>query len=410
MPRRPSGKRHTNPDGTVTVSAKAANGEGSIYPDSRGMYRATYLDADGKRRTVSGRTKAIAAERRDARLAEIAADAPTGALGSSPTVGAVAAWWLENVAAANVRPGTLHTYGRDVRRIVDGLGSVPIADLDVERVRAWVAQVRRSVSAATATNTRARLRQIADEAVELGYLSANPVPRVKRPKAGAGERKAKRRLTPDEVRRLLGVLDGTRRFDAGIAMLYTSGVRANETLGLAWPDLDLEAATATIVRGCTYTPHIGPQLDATKTVGTAGVHHLSPTVIRLLRKRQEVQEAERAKGGDAWRQAMYEGAPIMLVFASPLGGLPLRQSLYAALTAALKRADIDPHRVGTHTGRRSVITAMWQDGMSLEDIARHVGHSSSETTAGYVVDLGERPRQSAARAARLLDPATDEGD
>jgi len=40
----------------------------------------------------------------------------------------------------------------------------------------------------------------------------------------------------------------------------------------------------------------------------------------------------------------------------------------------------------------------------LEDIARHVGHSLTETTAGYVVDLGRRPQAVAERAALLLDP------
>ena len=43
MPRKVSGKRSVATDGTVRVHGKASNGEGSIYRDSDGTWRATYL-------------------------------------------------------------------------------------------------------------------------------------------------------------------------------------------------------------------------------------------------------------------------------------------------------------------------------------------------------------------------------
>ena len=59
----------------------------------------------------------------------------------------------------------------------------------------------------------------------------------------------------------------------------------------------------------------------------------------------------------------------------------------------------------THSGRRTVITALSADGgLDITDVARHVGHSNPATTAGYVKSLGERPAATARRAAGLLDP------
>ncbi|MGH9111906.1 MAG: hypothetical protein ACRDZN_06365 [Acidimicrobiales bacterium] len=61
----PRAKRTEAADGTVSVTGKASNGEGSIYfVASKGTYRAAWVDpATGRRRTVSAATKAQAAQR-----------------------------------------------------------------------------------------------------------------------------------------------------------------------------------------------------------------------------------------------------------------------------------------------------------------------------------------------------------
>jgi integrase len=77
-----------------------------------------------------------------------------------------------------------------------------------------------------------------------------------------------------------------------------------------------------------------------------------------------------------------------------------------AIRHAAKSAGIDPDGLATHTGRRTVITALYADGnVDLTDIARHVGHSDTTTTASYVRSLGHRPQDTARRAAELLDPS-----
>ncbi len=76
MPRRPTPKRRTHPDGTTTVSGKAANGDGSLYPTAKGGWVATFYEQAGKGRECSGRTQALALANRDRRQAE---DQTTGA-------------------------------------------------------------------------------------------------------------------------------------------------------------------------------------------------------------------------------------------------------------------------------------------------------------------------------------------
>lgn len=406
MARPPRAKRTEAADGAVCVTGKAANGEGSIYFDAyKGSYRAAWVDpATGKRRTVMASTKAEAARRMADARAEGAAGA--GPLGPEATVADVARWWLTNIAAGQVRPPTHHAYRKDVERIAaDSLGSAPARTLDLEAAREFVARLRADgFAVGTVRNTRARLRQIADCAVDLGYIAANPVGRVKLPRQTAEERTARRTLEPAEVARLLAKLDGKRSVDAAVALLVTNGLRASEALGLAWEDLDLDAATAQIRRASTYSGGgVGQRLDRPKTARTAGAVHLHPRTVELLRQRLAAQQADRLAAGPDWQTVTYENRPLWLVFTGKDGRPALRQKLYDALTDACKRAGIDATGIGTHAGRRSTVTNLFKAGVPLDDIARHVGHGSTATTAGYVADLGTRPAEVAQRAWDLLD-------
>ena len=153
-----------------------------------------------------------------------------GPLGDTPSVEYVARYWLDSVARPNVKPGTYVTYAKQTERICEAIGAVAIADLDVEEVRRFIAHLRHEVigddgftrpryGVAVTRNTQGQLRQIVDEAIELGYLTgANPVDRVRVPRETAVERTDRRALTLDEVHRLLTVLDGTRRFDAAVGL------------------------------------------------------------------------------------------------------------------------------------------------------------------------------------------------
>ena len=184
---------------------------------------------------------------------------------------------------------------------------------------------------------------------------------------------------------------------------------SSEALGLAWSDVDLDAGTASVRRACIYIDHQGPALGPTKTVGAMGDHQLVPTVVELLRRRRAQQAADRLASAEPWPEHVYEGRAVDLVFTTPTGGLLTRQAITKLLNAAAAKAGIDATKLGTHTGRRSVVTALYAEaGESIEEIARFVGHASPVTTAGYVRDLGNRPAAFAERAARLLDPAASE--
>jgi integrase len=146
-----------------------------------------------------------------------------------------------------------------------------------------------------------------------------------------------------------------------------------------------------------YVDGRGQQLGPPKTVGAHGEHWLMPTTVALLRRRQEFQAQERAVA-PVWETMTYAGEQVGLVFTTPVGGLVLRQTIAKIVKQGAKTAGIAAE-LGTHAGRRTVVTTLFVDGdEALEDIAHFVGHARPATTAGYVKRLGRRPQAVAERA------------
>jgi integrase len=86
----------------------------------------------------------------------------------------------------------------------------------------------------------------------------------------------------------------------------------------------------------------------------------------------------------------------------------LRQTISKVVKQAVKTAGVTAD-LGTHAGRRTVVTTLFVDGdEAFEDIAHVVGHARPTTTAGYVKRLGRRPEAVAKRAAVVLDGQGDE--
>ena len=126
----PRSKRVTGPDGGTVVLRKNANGDGSVYWDASGeRWRATWRDASGKRRTVTGRTAQEAEERRSKRIASAGGDS----LGADPTVAELAAWWLDVARAGHLRPNTRDSYRVQLDRVTAQIGGVRVRALTVDR-------------------------------------------------------------------------------------------------------------------------------------------------------------------------------------------------------------------------------------------------------------------------------------
>jgi len=179
---------------------------------------------------------------------------------------------------------------------------------------------------------------------------------------------------------------------------------------LAWQDLDLDEGCVLVRRGSTYADRVGMVLGPTKTRGATGVQLLGRTVVSLLRARHDLHEADRAAYPGPWPTVEYDGEQLDLVFTTADGTPTLRQHVERAIRKAAERADIDSAGLGTHAGRRSVVTNLFASGsLDLRDVARFVGHNDVATTCGYVqheATAHDRSANAPSNSSTLTAPTT----
>ncbi len=185
---RANGKRSVGRNGSARVHGKASNGEGSVYLDADGSWRATYVAPGSARpKRVRGKTREEAIARRAVKLEEMS-QIQSSTFHRDATVAELAAWWLDVVARHRVRASTLGTYSQRVERITKTIGQLPARSLKPERIARWQSDLLKSgLASGTVVDVRVTLHQVLEQAVIHELIASNPVERVAAPRRGRAQ-------------------------------------------------------------------------------------------------------------------------------------------------------------------------------------------------------------------------------
>ena len=271
---------------------------------------------------------------------------------------------------------TVRAYVGDVVRLLDHLarrGGDQVHQLDLAVLRSWLAQGRaRGHGRATTARCAAAARSFTAHLRRAGLAPEDVGLRLQSPKA---RRTLPEVLTAEQSRIVLDGLGGAEepaglRDAAALEMLYASGIRVGELVGLDVDDVDR-----------------------------------SRRLLRVLGKGRKERSvpygipAEQAL--DAW---LTRGRPAL---ATPTSGPALflgvrggrldpreaRRIVHAALTTAPGAPDVGPHGL-----RHSAATHVLEGGADLRSVQELLGHASLATTQIYTHVTVERLRAVHAQA------------
>ncbi|WP_099024734.1 site-specific tyrosine recombinase XerD [Mycolicibacterium palauense] len=277
---------------------------------------------------------------------------------------------IERGVAAN----TLSSYRRDLRRYSEHLRARGIEDLGAVTetdVSDFLVALRRgdpdtgvaALSAVSAARALIAVRGLHRFAAAEGLTVVDVARAVKPPTPG---RRLPKSLTVDEVLALLegaggdGPADGplTLRNRALLELLYSTGARISEAVGLDVDDVDTEARSV-LLRGKGGKQRLVP-------VGRPAV---AAVQAYLVRGRPEL--ARRGRGSAA-------------IFLNARGGRLSRQSAWQVLQDAAERAGIAA-AVSPHTLRHSFATHLLEGGADVRVVQELLGHASVTTTQIYTM-------------------------
>lgn len=283
--------------------------------------------------------------------------------------------FLSWLAVERGRAGnTVAAYRRDLASYEAWLAErgVPLADVTDADVEAYVgflrASGRRPTSVARALSAvRSLHRFLVDE----GALPADPTFEVASPRVPQGIPKA---LTEDEVTTLLEAVTGddpaARRDRALLEVLYGTGLRISEAVGLRLGDVDLDGHTM-------------------RVLGKGSKERIVP-VGRYARRALR-----------AWLSSGGRGAMVPVrwarrgdaeaVFLNQRGGRLTRQGAWAIVHHYGERVGL-AGRLTPHVLRHSCATHMLDHGADIRVVQELLGHASIATTQLYTKVSPERLR------------------
>ncbi|MCA0330937.1 MAG: site-specific integrase [Actinobacteria bacterium] len=344
--------------------------------DGRRRYRVKtdgVPDASGRRRQVVATFDRLTEAR--AFLARTRAQMANGSYvpKSEQTLADYVESWLRSRRHA-VRPKTIEGYRLGLAPAVRAFGNKRL-DLVAKRDVADLvdSMVDAGLAPRTVNLTLGLLRQALNAAVREGILQRNVAQLVDRMPQRHSETDA---WTADESRAFLISTREDRL--AGAWALTMSGLRRGEVLGLRWEDVVLDGARpgVTVRRSRVSLGRAGGTVSEGEPKSSRSRRRvpLAPYAIDALRHTSEVQDAERAEAGTAYRDSGYLAVNEI--------GEPIHPDTYSADFQRLA-AKAGLRRIRLHDCRHSAISLLLAAGVPVVAVAGVMGHDPVVTQRIY---------------------------
>ena len=337
------------------MTKRRVKGEGSVYRRKDGRCMGEYVDANGKRRYVSAKTKAEVRQK----LRKLLEDRDKGIAYDSEglTVERYMDRWLESIRD-KVRPGTLKPYEAITRlHIKPTLGKTKLerlAALQLEKL--YREKLGEGLSARRVRYIHVTIRKALKDAVRLQLLPRNVADAAIPPKATKSKVKP---LTQDQLRTLLDAAKGDK-LEALYVLAITTGMRQGELLGLQWRDFDLDAGTLTVNRSV-----YDGQINRPKT--EAGNRTIKLPKLALVALKQHRVSAAKLRITE-WAFPNANGGPI--------GHQNFHNRSWKPL---LRKAGL-PHSTRFHDLRHSCISLLLSQGVPVKVVSEMAGHADVSIT------------------------------
>jgi integrase/recombinase XerC len=231
--------------------------------------------------------------------------------------------------------------------------------VDALVVRSYLAQMtREKLEKSSQGRALSAIRSLFRFACREGILAANPAQSVRTPKR---PQTLPRHLRPGEIETLLEAPSDAeplgRRDRAMLELLYATGLRVSELVGLDWGAIDLSGRVL-------------------RVMGKGSKERMVPfgrPALAALRAWLEVWEGVRGPEGDP------ETEPVFL---NSRGGRLTDRSVRRVLDRYVETAALAAG-VHPHTLRHTFATHLLENGADLRAIQELLGHSSISTTQKY---------------------------
>ena len=309
--------------------------------------------------------------------------------------------WLENVARPNIKRTTYSNYQSAIKkRIVPYLGDQIIQELRPRHVDEWLKTLaKKGMSRGTIQQTKTVLSTALKYAIYPAELIAsNPSTGLSIPRSAPKKVVKRTVITPEQAAALFQ--DSTYR--PVLKLLYHTGMRISEALGLTWGDIDLKTGKITVV-----CQRIQDYFETPKTESSARTFYADATLLTYLRSLKAAQAKDEMRLGEAYQITYEDKAHDRAVVVLPKK-MPPTDALERRMLLCIKengtpirgdsfRAMLQKHDLNAHSFRHTHATQLIEAGAKPVDVAARLGHKDATITQNLYTHDTEEMQQETAR-------------
>ncbi|MBQ8506937.1 MAG: site-specific integrase [Clostridia bacterium] len=293
------------------------------------------------------------------------------------TVEKWAAIWLEEYIKPDRRIGTYDNHASNLRlHILPELGKVKLENLNPPKIKLFANKMAKKSNGRggrlfpiSVGNIRRTLSAMLETAVEQEIMVSNPAKKVTWISEGRKKGKA---LTPVEYKILYNAIQHEPLvWRTMFLLIMTMGMRRGEAVGLDWRSVDFKNEQVHIVQSAISTAKHRMIIGPTKTGAGVRSNYIQPDVLELLKRLKAEQKKRYAFYGKEWSQDY----PVFL-------NEEILERIHP--DSVTKRFEKLCKRIGLkmrlHDLRHSYVSAAIHQNAPITEIARQVGHASTDVT------------------------------
>jgi len=292
--------------------------------------------------------------------------------------------WL-TVRRADLRPATIAQYESCIKRSADYFAGAYLQDIRPRDIAGFLDSLyNHGLSKSSIKTHRAILHAALRYAVYPAELIlANPADAIPLPRKAPDRIVSRDVIDQERFRAIIAAADRERGeyFVCLLTVLYRTGLRLGEALGLTWDCIDFDEKALTVKQQLSRSPsaHLAPP----KTKSSVRTFYLDDITLAALRRRKHQQTTDQIARGSAYiRQTHRDGKvvqgssvfvknPIPFVFTKPSGRLVHHRQVWNFLCK---------HGTNPHSFRHTHATRLIELGATAKDVAARLGHASTAIT------------------------------
>lgn len=309
--------------------------------------------------------------------------------------------WLDNVASTNIRQSSLERYNLYHRLYIEPyFHGVSLQEATPAIIDKWI---RKLLQKGLSRNTISSAKNVLSHSLEYAVYPAeliakNPAHYIKIPRSAPTDLIERKIISTERFNELIEKRPAGDPLHIPLVLLYHTGLRLGEVIGLSWDNIDLENRKILVDKQIVKSRErkyffISP----TKTKTSVREISFGETLLTELKRWKAMQERNESEYGDAYvKNYIGEGGRII---SASISEAPEQCRIFNAvctkengtlLSRSTLSAFLLSNNLNAHSFRHSHITMLIENGASPKSVAARVGHSKVDITQNIYTHITEK--------------------